>query len=143
MKITAIVAEKQKAYNHLQHDPGRLYASVAGELLKRVLHTAEKVEVIFSRRDSSLKTKERLQKVVDDLHTYFAQTHKVKPDTKITYHHNPHYTHGGLQIADYIAYAIFQVVEKNNRQWWEMIEDRVAYIQDVFNKKSYSRGNPL
>lgn len=143
LKITAIVAEKQKAYFHLQHDSGVLYATVAGELLKRVLHTAEKVEVIFSRRDSSLRTRESLQKVVDTLHAYFAKTHKVKPDTKVTYHHNPHYTHAGLQIADYVAYAIFQVFEKNNRQWWEIIKDRVGYIQDIFNKKSYSRGNPL
>ena len=116
IKIAIIVAEKLKAYEQLQKDPGRLYATVAGQLLKRFLHTADTVEVIFSRRDATLKTRERLQLVVDTLHIEYAQKYKLQPDTKITYHHNPHYTHGGLQIADYIAHAIFQVFEKQNRK---------------------------
>jgi len=39
-KISVIVAEKLKAYPQLQRDAGRLYATVAGQLLKRFLHTA-------------------------------------------------------------------------------------------------------
>ncbi|MBI4128248.1 MAG: DUF3800 domain-containing protein [Parcubacteria group bacterium] len=143
LKITVIVAEKLKAYPQLQRDTGRLYATVAGQLLKRFLHSEEQVEVIFSRRDASLKTRERLQLVVDTLRLDFAEKNKIVPAANVVYHHNPHYTHGGLQIADYIAHAIFQIYEKENRKWWEIIKTRVGYVQDIFNKKSYSRGNPL
>ncbi len=143
LKITVIVAEKLKAYSQLQRDPGRLYATVAGQLLKRFLHTEEHVEVVFSRRDASLKTRERLQLVVDTLRLDFAEKNKVAPAANIAYYHNPHYTHGGLQIADYVAHAAFQIFEKENRKWWEIIKNRVGYTQDIFNKKSYSRGNPL
>ena len=143
LKITVIVADKLKSYTTLQHDPGRLYATVAGQLLKRSLHNAENIEVIFSRRDASLKTRERLKKIVDKLRLDFAKKQKIPYQSLLVYHHNPHYTHGGLQIADYLAYAIFQVFERKNRYWYEIIKERVGYIQDIFNKKSYSKDNPL
>src|SRR3989338_6591643 len=130
LKITVIVADKLKSYTTLQHDPGRLYATVAGQLLKRSLHNAENIEVIFSRRDSSLKTRERLKKIVDKLRLDFAKKQKIPYQSLLVYHHNPHYTHGGLQIADYLAYAIFQVFERKNRYWYEIIKERVGYIQD-------------
>jgi len=143
IKICAIVAEKLKAYPQLQRDSARLYATVSGQLLKRFLHNSEFNEVIFSRRDASLKARERLQLVVDTLRTNFASEHNFDLSTSVAYHHNPHYSHGGLQIADYIAYAVFQVFEKGNKMWWNIIKDKVGYVQDIFNKKSYSQGNPL
>lgn len=143
LKISVIVAEKLKAYPQLQRDAGRLYATVAGQLLKRFLHTAEGIEVIFSRRDASLKAREGLNLVVDTLRIAYAKDHELEPKTTVSYHHNPHYTHSGLQIADYVAYAVFQAFEKGDRQWYEVIKNRVGYIQDIFNKKSYTRGNPF
>jgi len=143
LKISAIIAEKMKAYSSLQRESSRMYATVAGELLKRLLHTAEDVEVIFSRRDSSLKARERLEIVVDTLGLAFANQHNFNKKANALYHHNPHYTHGGLQIADYVAHALFQLFENKDRRWWDMIKDRVGYVQDIFNKKSYSRSNPL
>jgi len=65
----------------------------------------------------------------------FAKKQKIPYQSLLVYHHNPHYTHGGLQIADYLAYAIFQVFERKNRYWYEIIKERVGYIQDIFNKK--------
>jgi len=143
LKISLIVAEKLKAYARLQRDPARLYATVAGQLLKRFLHTADNIEVIFSRRDASLRARERLNLVVDTLRIAYLKNHKMEPKTAVRYYHNPHYTHGGLQIADYVAYAVFQVFERGNQEWYEIIKGRIGYIQDIFNKKSYPRGNPL
>lgn len=143
LKIAAIVAEKLKSYAPLQRDPSRLYAMVAGQLLKRFLHASDDIEVIFSRRDASLRARERLQLVVDTLRLDFASAHEFDAETNIVYHHNPHYTHGGLQIADYVAHAIFQLFEHGKREWYDIIKDRIGYIQDIFNKKSYARSNPL
>ncbi len=143
LKISVIVADKLKAYPQLQRDAGRFYTTIAGQLLKRFLHTAEDVEVIFSRRDASLKTRERLNYVIDAMRINFAQDHTFDPKTVVRYYHNPHYTHGGLQLADYVAYAIFQVFEHKRRELYEIIKERIGYIQDIFNKKSYSRSNPL
>jgi len=143
LKITVIVAEKLKAYQELQRNSGRLYAVIAGELLKRFLHVTDDVEVIFSRRDSSLKAQERLNLVVDSLRMEFATEHGLEKATKLTYHHSPHYSHGGLQVADYVAHAVFKAFEQGKREWYEIIKGRISYIQDIFNKKSYSQSNPF
>lgn len=143
LKITVIVAEKLKAYTSLQQNPAQLYAVVSGELLKRVLHTASEIEVIFSRRDATLKIRQNLELVINSARVSFTDKYKLDGGAYIFYHHNPHYSHGGLQIADYIAHAVFQVFENNKREYYNIIKRRIGYIQDIFNKKSYSRSNPL
>ncbi|MFA5928004.1 MAG: DUF3800 domain-containing protein [Candidatus Margulisiibacteriota bacterium] len=143
LKLTVIVAEKQKAYLGFQQDPGRLYANVAGQLLKNFLHTADGVEVIFSRKDGTLKARENLQLVVDTHRLEYANSHNITLPARISYHHKPHYTHTGLQVADYVAHAVFQVFENGNRQWWDIIKDSVSTVQDIFNKQFYTKRNPL
>jgi hypothetical protein len=112
--------------------------------LKISVIVAEKLKAYPQlQRDASLKARERLNLVVDTLRIAYAKGHEIRPKTTVSYYHNPHYTHGGLQIADYVAHAVFQVFEKGDRRWYEIIKDRIGYIQDIFNKKSYSRGSPL
>lgn len=143
LKIAVIVADKMKAYSSLQQNPAQLYAVVSGELLKRFLHTANEIEVIFSRRDATLKAKQNLQLIINSARLHFVNKYRLESGANIVYHHNPHYSHGGLQIADYIAHAVFQVFEHNKREYYDIIKGRVGYIQDIFNKKSHSRSNPL
>jgi len=68
---------------------------------------------------------------------------KLKPNLKLSYFHNPHYSHGGLQVADYIAFAVFQVYERQNRQWYELVKVKIGRIHDICNKKYFTRSNPL
>ena len=42
-----------------------------------------------------------------------------------------------------IAYAVFQVYENENRQWYELVKGKIGKIQDVCNKKYFTRSNPL
>lgn len=143
LKIAVIVADKLKAYSTLQQNPAQLYVVASGELLKRFLHTANEIEVIFSRRDATLKAKQNLQFIINSSRLNYTSKRKLDKEVNIIYHHNPHYSHGGLQIADYIAHAVFQVFENNKRQYYDIVKSRIGYIQDIFNKKSYSRSNPL
>ena len=142
-KIAVIVADKLKAYSALQQNPAQLYAVASGELLKRFLHTSKDIEVVFSRRDATLKAKQNLQLIINSARLNYTSKYKLDSEVNIVYHHNPHYSHGGLQIADYVAHAVFQVFENNKRQYYDIIMSRIGYIQDIFNKKSYSRSNPL
>lgn len=43
---------------------------------------------------------------------YLTDAASLEANFTLAYKHNPHYTHGGLQIADYVAYAVFQVFER-------------------------------
>lgn len=144
VKIDVLVVEKLKCYETLKRNPGKLYGVMAGQLLKNICHQAEKTEVIFSRKDSKLKLRQELEVEVERMRLEYLDRHpNLKTHLIVNYQHNPHYKHGGLQVADYIAYAVFQVFERGNWKWYEIVKDKIGKIQDICNKKYYTRSNPL
>lgn len=144
IKIDVLVVEKLLCYNALKRNPGRLYGVMCGQLIKNLCHQAENTEIIFSRKDSKLKLRQELETEVERVRLDYIQQHVgLNANLNLHYHHNPHYTHGGLQIADYIAYAIYQIFESNNREWYEIVKSKIGRIQDICNKKYFTRSNPL
>ena len=144
IKIDVLVVEKLKCFESLKRDPGRMYGVMTGQLLKNICHQAESTEIIFSRKDSKLKLRKGLECEVERVRLNYMNDHQnLKSDFKLIYYHNPHYSHGGLQVADYVAYAVFQAFERGNEQWYEIIRDKIGKIQDICNKKYFTRSNPL
>lgn len=144
IKIDVMVIEKLKCFPALKQNPGRLYGVMAGQLLKNICHQADFTEIIFSRKDSKLKSLQEIEIEVEKVRLEYLQQHpNLDGGFKLSYFHNPHYSHGGLQIADYIAYAVFQVFERNNYQWYGLIKDKIGKIHDICNKKYFTQSNPL
>ncbi|TSC93979.1 MAG: hypothetical protein Athens101428_453 [Candidatus Berkelbacteria bacterium Athens1014_28] len=144
IKINVIVVEKLKCYVPLQQNSGKLYGIMTGELLKNICHQSNNTEVIFSRKESKLKLQKELESEVERIRLGYLQLHpNFDAKYSLSYHHNPHYTHGALQIADYVSYSIFQVFENKNRKWYELIKGNIRTIQDICNKKYFTRSNPL
>ncbi|OGK16578.1 hypothetical protein A2774_03120 [Candidatus Roizmanbacteria bacterium RIFCSPHIGHO2_01_FULL_39_12c] len=144
IKIDVLVVEKLKTYDHLKTNPSKMYGVMSGQLLKNLCHQVENTEIIFSRKDSKLKLRRELSTEVERVRLDYLNNHpKLKPNLKLSYFHNPHYTHNGLQIADYIAYAVFQVYEYKNREWYEIVKKKIGKIQDICNKKYFTQSNPL
>ncbi len=144
LKIDVMVVEKLKCYDVLQRQPAKLYGVMAGQLLKNICHQSNDTEIIFSRKDSKLKLRYELEIEVERARLEYLQQHpNITTQIKLTYHHNPHYTHGGLQVADYISYAIFQAYEHQNYALYKLIQNKIGKIQDICNKKYFTRSNPL
>jgi len=144
IKIDILLVEKLKCFPSLRHDPGRLYGFMAGQLLKDICHQAEVTEIIFSRKDSKLKLRKELEIEAERVRLRFMAKHNhLDSNFKLTYHHNPHYSHGGLQVADYVAWAVFQVFERGSYRWYELIRNKIGKIHDICNKKYFTRSNPL
>ena len=144
VKIDVLVVEKMKCYETLLRNPARLYGVMAGQLLKNICHQSEQTEIIFSRKDSKLKLRQELEVEVERIRLEYLDQHpSLKSRVIVNYRHNPHYTHGGLQIADYVSHAVFQVFENNNRGWYDLLRDKIGKIQDICNKKYFTRSNPL
>lgn len=121
-----------------------MYGVMTGQLLKNICHQAESTEIIFSRKDSRLKLRQELEVEVERIRLSYLNNHQgLKSDFKLIYFHNPHYSHSGLQIADYVAYAVFQVFERNNWQWYKMVKNKIGKVHDICNKKYFTRSNPL
>ena len=144
IKINILVVEKLKCFDSLQKNPGKLYGVMSGQLLKNLCHLSQKTEIIFSRKDSKLKLRQELEFEVGRAQLeYMGQHPSIDTEIRLSYYHNPHYSHGGLQIADYVSYAVFQVFEQGNRQWYEIIKNNIGTIQDICNKKYFTKSNPL
>jgi len=144
IKIDVIVVEKLKCYPSLKENPHSMYSVMAGLLLNKITHKSAEVEIIFSRQDSKLRVRKELQSEVDRIRLEFLDKHpKLNQNVQLTYKHNPHYTHVGLQVADYIAYAVFQVYEHGKMDYYDIIKNKVGNIRDVCNKKYFTRSNPL
>ncbi len=144
IKIDVIVVEKLKTFDALRMNSGKMYGVMSGQLIKDLCHQAESTEIVFSRKDSKLKLRQELQTEVERVRLDFLEKHtKLSPNLQLSYYHNPHYTHGGLQIADYVSYAVFLVFENNKREYYEIIKDKIGRIQDICNKKYFTQSNPL
>jgi hypothetical protein len=144
IKVDIVVVEKLKCYPILKMNPGKMYGIMAGQLLKNICHQAETTEVIFSRKDSKLKLRQELEAEVERVRINYLEQHpNLTAEFNLSYFHNPHYTHGGLQVADYIAFAVFQVFEYGKNDWYELIKNKIGKIQDICNKKYFTRSNPL
>lgn len=144
IKIDTIVVEKLKCFSPLQQNPGKMYGVMAGQLLKNICHQSNNTEVIFSRKDSKLKLQKELEAEVEKVRLDYLQAHpNLEAKYSLAYFHNPHYTHGGLQIADYIAYAVFKVFEQQDREYYDLIKNKIGKVHDICNKKYFTRSNPL
>ena len=144
VKIDVLVVEKLLCYEPLKRSPGKMYGIMSGQLIKNLCHQAKHTEIIFSRKDSKLKLRQELEAEVERVRLDYLQKHpKLQTKIMLAYHHNPHYTHGGLQVADYVAHAVFQLYERQNRQWYEVVKSKIGKIHDICNKKYFTRGNPL
>jgi len=142
IKMDVLIVEKLKCHVSLQQNPSKLYGVMAGQLLRNLMHQVPNTEIIFSRKDSKLKLRNELVAEVESSRLEYMQIHpKLQSNVTLNYQHNPHYTHGGLQIADYVAYAIFQVCENNKRDYYEIIKDKIGAIHDICNKKFYTKNN--
>ncbi len=85
-----------------------------------------------------------MQAEVDRLRLEFLGSHPaLQQDVQVSYQHNPHYTHTGLQIADYVAYSVFQHFEFGKHCYLELIKNKIGHIHDICNKKHFTRSNPL
>lgn len=144
VKIDVLVVDKLQCFPVLKQNPGKLYGVMAGQLLKTICHQAENTEVIFSRKDSKLKSRQEIEVEVEKARLEYLQKNpQLDSHFKLSYNHNPHYTHAGLQIADYVAYAVFQVFERNDRELYDLIKEKISRIHDICNKKYFTRSNPL
>jgi len=144
IKIDVLIVEKLLCFDPLKRNPGKMYGVMSGQLIKNLCHQSQNTEIVFSRKDSKLKLRQELEAEVERVRLDYLQKHpQLNANLKLSYYHNPHYTHGGLQVADYIAFAVYQVCERNERQWYELVKSKIGKIQDICNKKYFTRSNPL
>lgn len=144
IKIDVLVVEKSLCYESLKRNPGKMYGVMSGQLIKNLCHQASNTEIIFSRKDSKLKLRQELETEVERVRLDYLEEHpNLKSRLQLKYYHNPHYTHGGLQIADYLSYCVYQVFESRKDRLFKLISKKIGKIHDICNKKYFTQSRPL
>jgi hypothetical protein len=143
VEIHVIVCEKLLCSKNLQADPSLLYGTMAGLILHGICHQSESTEIIFSRQDSKYKLQEKLESEVEKIRQSLWNAHLKKETYALRYQHNPHYSHGGLQVADYAAYAVFKLFEKRDDLLYLLIQNKIRHIHHYNQKKHFTRSRPL
>jgi hypothetical protein len=142
-KAQAIVAEKIKAMGAFKRDPERFYNSMCGLLLRSNLHKREIVEVVVSRKDTKLSVGKNFTDMINLYRNEYLARFGISFKSKIFTRTKPHYSHSALQVVDYVAWAVHRAFETNDKSYYEVIESKISLIWDVFNKKYYTKRNPL
>jgi len=141
VEVHVIVTEKLRCMSSLKRNPVTLYGVMSGLILQGICHQDIECEVIFSRQDNGKKVKDELELEVERIcEQYWNQRNKK---IQLKYQHNPHYSHGGLQVADYAAYAVFQYYEKGNAEYLSLIKSKIRYLYHYNNKGRFTRSRPL
>lgn len=145
VKIDVVVVEKRKCHEPLQRQPGKLYGVMSGLVLRDLCHQADQTEIIFSRKDSKLRLRNELELEVERIRLEYLDKHPglETNGVSVKYKHNPHYSHGGLQVADYAAFAVFKLFEHGDRRWYDLLKGKIGKVHDVCNKKYFTRSSPL
>jgi hypothetical protein len=134
ISIEVLVVNKLSMPLILQQNPNRMYGTVAGFLLRDILNCNS--EIIFSRKDTKLRLQKEIEIEVEKLRISFTNDNNSR-DVKVNYLHNPHHTHGGLQVADYVAHAVFQHFENQKPDQLLLIKSKIVNLRvlNISSKK--------
>jgi hypothetical protein len=125
VRIDATVLDKTKAQPHLAGNPVRFYKQAS------FLHFKYVIPRVTTRRDelmvvaSSLQVKKKraaLHDAVEDV------VHQVSPTRRYVTAFHKNETDPCLQLADYAAWAIQRWFERDDKGWYDVIEDNVASV---------------
>lgn len=120
VKCHAIILEKEKVFSaYLKNNKHKLYNYVCGALAESVGIDTEKLVV---RIDAS-KGKQALR---DDFNKYFNEKWARRFwNRPIEFYHSWSHSWSGLQIADFVAWGVFQKFEKGNDLYSKLIEKKL------------------
>ena len=143
---TAIVMDKRQLdpARSWQRDSARFYNEMLGFLLGDCLQLHERTEIMMSRKDvdAQKELQEQLDSVVARHKVILGRMAKVQPHS-VSIHQVRHRDSRGLQAADYVAYAVFQAFERNEMEFYELLQPVLGRVWDLARARSYTRRDPM
>ena len=119
VKINAIVVEKSMILPRLYEVKNRLYNYLAGILLKEFNKDNEMIIIIDKKDTNALIRK--------DFDEYIARKLEIINNKRnIKIFHKESQTCKGLQVVDFVAWAIFRKYEKDDEEYFEIIKNKTS-----------------
>lgn len=125
--VCSIVAEKRKTEPLLASD-GRLYSAMLSCLLRRVLSvmTDPKPSEVVVIADA-VPVRSRRQAIEKSVRSALFETLSQRPTYRIVHHDSR--AHYGLQVADYVCWAVFRKYERGDSGYFDKI--RPAMLSEI------------
>ncbi len=127
-EIFVIILEKSKVYEYLREKKNKLYNYISNLILNECSFDNSAVCLIVdkSKPNRSLR---------DDFDNYIKNKLKEKNNlNKITIKHENSQNEGGLQVLDFISWAVFRNYEHKDSRFIEIIKDKIVIKKEVFQK---------
>lgn len=121
--VYAITLNKKRVYNELTQRKDRLYNFMARQVLDKIPieEASTRIQLIID------KSKDREE--IRDFNEYIVRQLKGRIDPRVPldiYHHTSH-ENFGLQAADLFSWGIFRRYERNDREWYDVFQERIRY----------------
>lgn len=146
-----IIARHRKAFwrrTGVKRDDEEIYEKLVENVFANRLHLATENRITFSRRGTSERA-EALSRSIGNAKAKFDRKWKKGIDRPTTIVSAQPHEHGGLQVVDYLLWALQRFVEKGESRFFEYLADRYSLIVDEDDVRRrnwgeyYSSKNPL
>jgi hypothetical protein len=145
IKATAIVIDKRRLETDgWRTDRSAFYNDLAARLLSDSLHLHERTRIVFSRKN--FETEADLRKLVDvvgEKWTEYVLRANPELPSLVTARQERARANVGLQVADYVAWALFRAFEARDLRWYEMIRPIVRHVFDIGTGTHYTPRRPI
>lgn len=130
VSVMVISLNKKRVYTKLHDEKTILYNYVTNILLdriasKKLLPTKDKMTLIASRRETNRFLNENFKNY---LTTQVSASHKVLLDVEV----KPASSVKGLQVVDFLSWAIFRKYEHNDEHFYNMIKNLIVEESALF-----------
>lgn len=125
-EIFAIVLDKHKVYDYLKSEKHKLYNYICNIILNECSLDSKKVDLIVDRS----KSKRALR---DDFDNYIRFKLKSKiNECKINILHESSRNDEGLQVVDFISWALFRKYEFRENYFYNLIKENIVTEKELF-----------
>lgn len=147
----SVIARHRKAHwkrTGFKRDDEELYEKLVENVFQNRLHLASATRITFSRRGKSERAG-ALSRSIANAKARFDRKWKKGIDRPTEILSGRPHEHGGLQIVDYLLWALQRFVEKGESRFFEYLSDRFSLIVDEDDVRRngwgeyYSAKNPL
>lgn len=127
IEIYILALNKKEVYDYLKKKKHKLYNYIASLILNECVITDDRVELIADNRGGQILAKE----FSDYVKRKFGERNQR---CKLSIVHLDSKKDGGLQMVDFISWAVFRKYEHKDDRFYRIIESKIKKEEALFSK---------
>jgi hypothetical protein len=129
-EIFVIILKKSKIYEYLKNKKNKLYNYISNLILNECSLEDHHVSLVVDKSKTNRSLRE-------DFDNYIRNNlSNKKNNCNLTIKHENSQKEGGLQVLDFVSWAIFRNYEFNDPRFFEIIKNKIVIKKELFEKLS-------